>query len=184
MASLQLGKWQKISKLHITGPLWEESTGDQWIPSQRARNMEAVSMPWRHNDFTPFLNMDAKGTGFCNSLSQEMRTCMIYIQSSAVITRSNISRFYTQRCTESCRRRIRLENHNRNPAYLALMGELWGVCCEEIGENWPRYNGTALYMKLLWCWIYFIKIHLHIPSFLNTDMVQVVYIFPGKISTR
>ena len=27
-----------------------------------------------------------------------------------------------------------------------LMGELWGVCCRDIGENWPRYNGTALYM--------------------------------------
>ena len=29
--------------------------------------------------------------------------------------------------------------------YLALMGELWGVCCEDIEENWPCYNGTALY---------------------------------------
>ena len=34
--------------------------------------------------------------------------------------------------------------------YLALMGELWGVCCcEEFGENWPRYNGTALYFVVL-----------------------------------
>ena len=24
-------------------------------------------------------------------------------------------------------------------------GDLWGVHCEEFGENWPRYNGTALY---------------------------------------
>ena len=31
--------------------------------------------------------------------------------------------------------------------YLALTGELWGVCCEELGENWPRYNGTALYFQ-------------------------------------
>ena len=29
--------------------------------------------------------------------------------------------------------------------YLALTGELWGVYCEDLGENWPRYNGTALY---------------------------------------
>ena len=29
--------------------------------------------------------------------------------------------------------------------YLALTGELWGVHCEELSENWPRYNGTALY---------------------------------------
>ena len=31
--------------------------------------------------------------------------------------------------------------------YLALMGELWVVFCEDFGENWPRYNGTALYLK-------------------------------------
>ena len=29
--------------------------------------------------------------------------------------------------------------------YLALTGELWSVYCEDLGENWPRYNGTALY---------------------------------------
>ena len=25
------------------------------------------------------------------------------------------------------------------------MGELWGVFCEDLGENWMRYNGTAVY---------------------------------------
>ena len=34
----------------------------------------------------------------------------------------------------------------RDTPYLALTGELWGVYCEDLGENWPRYNGTALYM--------------------------------------
>ena len=29
--------------------------------------------------------------------------------------------------------------------YLALTGELWGVNYENFEENWPRYNGTALY---------------------------------------
>ena len=29
--------------------------------------------------------------------------------------------------------------------YLALTGELWGVFSEYFLENWPRYNGTALY---------------------------------------
>ena len=33
----------------------------------------------------------------------------------------------------------------KDTPYLALTGELWGVFCEEFGENWPRYNGTALY---------------------------------------
>ena len=30
--------------------------------------------------------------------------------------------------------------------YLALMGEIWGVYCDEIAENVSRYNGTALYL--------------------------------------
>ena len=29
--------------------------------------------------------------------------------------------------------------------YVALTGELCGVCCEDLGENWPHYNDTALY---------------------------------------
>ena len=28
----------------------------------------------------------------------------------------------------------------------ALTGELWGVYYENFEENWPRYNGTALYL--------------------------------------
>ena len=30
-----------------------------------------------------------------------------------------------------------------------LMGELCGVYYENFEENWPRYNGTALYMDIL-----------------------------------
>ena len=29
--------------------------------------------------------------------------------------------------------------------YLAREGEIWGVYCDEIAENLPRYNGIALY---------------------------------------
>ena len=29
--------------------------------------------------------------------------------------------------------------------YFALTVELWGVYCEDFGENWPCYNSTALY---------------------------------------
>ena len=35
--------------------------------------------------------------------------------------------------------------------YLTLTGELWGVFCENFGENWLRYNGTALYLHFLSC---------------------------------
>ena len=27
-----------------------------------------------------------------------------------------------------------------------LPGELWGFYCGDLGKNWPRYNGTALYV--------------------------------------
>ena len=30
--------------------------------------------------------------------------------------------------------------------YLALRGELRDVFCEDMGENWLNYNGTALYI--------------------------------------
>ena len=36
----------KTSKLHLTGPLWEEFISDRWI---RSRNLEGVSMTWRHH---------------------------------------------------------------------------------------------------------------------------------------
>ena len=35
----------------------------------------------------------------------------------------------------------------KNNPYLALVGELWGVFCEYLWENWPHYNGTALYYE-------------------------------------
>ena len=34
----------------------------------------------------------------------------------------------------------------KDTPYLALTGELWGVFCEYLWENQPRYNGTALYL--------------------------------------
>ena len=35
--------------------------------------------------------------------------------------------------------------------YLTRMGELLGVCCEEIGANWLHYNSTALYIVVELC---------------------------------
>ena len=36
----------------------------------------------------------------------------------------------------------------KDTPYHALTGELWCVCCGDCGENWPRYNGTALYEQV------------------------------------
>ena len=35
-------------------------------------------------------------------------------------------------------------------SYLTLSGKLWGVCCEDFGENqqgYNGYNGTTLYLS-------------------------------------
>ena len=41
-----------------------------------------------------------------------------------------------------------LKNTTDTP-YLTLTGQLWGVCYEDIGENWLLYNGTALYFSIV-----------------------------------
>ena len=68
------------------------------------------------------------------------------IQSSAVITRFNIVRYYINEYRNWSRIWIRRWIHKDTP-YLALTGEIWGVFCGYLWENWPRYNGTALYLK-------------------------------------
>ena len=74
------------------------------------------------------------------------------VQSSAIITRSNLSRYYTRHCHNSGRRSdIRI---TRNIPYLALTGELWGVYCEDFCENWPRYNGNAFYIVYVFWWYF------------------------------
>ena len=39
------------SKVCITGLLWRESTGNQWIPLTSASNVEDVSISWRHHKY-------------------------------------------------------------------------------------------------------------------------------------
>ena len=31
--------------------------------------------------------------------------------------------------------------------HVALMGELWGVCCDDVRKNYLRYNGKSLYLS-------------------------------------
>ena len=35
--------------------------------------------------------------------------------------------------------------NSQNTVHLALRGDLWRVYCEDLGENWPRYNGITLW---------------------------------------
>ena len=69
------------------------------------------------------------------------------IQSSAVITRSNLSRYYIRHCDSSGRNWIRYLNHSRHPIPRPHERAM-GVYFEDLGENWARYNGTALYKQI------------------------------------
>ena len=39
-------------------------------------------------------------------------------------------------------------NITTNTPHLTLMGELWGVICEDLGKNWPHQDGAALYVHI------------------------------------
>ena len=68
------------------------------------------------------------------------------IQLSAIIARTNITWFciwYNNDWGKIC---IRGYIHKRHPI-ACLSGKLLGVFCEDLGENLPRYSGTALYME-------------------------------------
>ena len=67
-----------------------------------------------------------------------------HMQSSAVITRSNIVTYNMIYYRNWGRLSIDAGSTKDTP-YLALMAELWGVFCEYLWENWQCYNDTARY---------------------------------------
>ena len=56
-----------------------------------------------------------------------------FVPSSAVITRSNIARYFIQHCFDWITIKIECQITNYIP-YIALTGELWGVFCEDSVE--------------------------------------------------
>ena len=82
----------------------------------------------------------------------------------------------------SSRTKIRFE-FIKGTLYLALMGELWGVYCEDLRENWLCYNGTTLYHNPKSLTGFFVfggfilshRLHLKIPNFLLYQMFKQVW---------
>ena len=68
-----------------------------------------------------------------------------HIQSSAVITRANITSFSIWYYNEF--KYASDVIFTEDTPYLALTGELRGVFCKDFGKNWPRFNDTALYIE-------------------------------------
>ena len=74
--------------------------------------------------------------------------CGLQIESSAIITWSNLSGYYMRQCNNRCRKWVRHYNHNRHPIPRPH-GRAMGRLLWEFGENWPCYNGTALYWEIV-----------------------------------
>ena len=70
------------------------------------------------------------------------------VQSSAVIARSNITWYCIHHCSDWDKVQITIWYHKKYIPYLALTGELWGVFCKNLGENWSGYNDTAVYTAM------------------------------------
>ena len=123
----------------VTGPLWGEPTGHRWTLLTKASDAELWCFLWSAPEQTVI--WDAITLIMTSQWGKKYGGC---IQSSAIITRSNLSRYYTRHCDYSKKRKSNFKLKTATP-YLALTGELWGVYYENFEENWPRYNGTVLY---------------------------------------
>ena len=85
------------------------------------------------------------------------------VQSGAVVTRSSLSQIYTQHCTDSSRTEFILEN-TIGTKFLALKGEIWVVCCENLKKidrvmavphcfnPFPFDFGALLWVVIIWCY--------------------------------
>ena len=71
-------------------------------------------------------------------------TSLFPAQSSAVITRSNIVRYYINNYRTCARISISYWIHKRHPIHRP---NGWAMRCL-LWENWPRYNGTTLYQVI------------------------------------
>ena len=57
----------------------------------------------------------------------------------------HFERVYRRLVINSWIERVKTEyKFNQYAQFCSLTGELWGVYCEYLLENWPRYNGIAL----------------------------------------
>ena len=87
---------------------------------------------------------EIKYVGQCDEgLKMKSNCCLVNIQCSAIITRYNMSWCYNMAITAA-------KHHSdfeltKDTPYLALRGEIWGICCEHYADNWLRYNGITLY---------------------------------------
>ena len=71
--------------------------------------------------------------------------CLLWIQSSAVITLFNIMSYSMQYCSGPRIIQVIVRTHKRHPIARPHGRKLWGVYCKDFWENSQSYNSTALY---------------------------------------
>ena len=62
----------------------------------------------------------------------------------------------------------------KDTPYLALTGELWCIFCENFGENWLRYNGTALFFPDLFRQVIILLSIIFTISFLCAETLECI----------
>ena len=69
----------------------------------------------------------------------------IWINTSCEFIMNDCITTTKQSTTKPCAYFLGYTVFTKDTPYLALTGNIWGVFCKDLGENWPRYNSTALY---------------------------------------
>ena len=115
------------------------------------------------------------GEGAGCRLLYQYSSWLRYIQTTAVITQSNIVHISLTITRTEAKYQLQTGSPKYTP-YLALTGEPWGIFCDYLWENWQRYNSTTLnvdiftklecYLLPCWC-LWIIKVIINITVTVN-----------------
>ena len=160
------------------------------FPSRSAPRHEATLFRLHRRQLKPnkhisynvrLLRTISQWTSFCVLMMIQY----IYKQSSAVITRSNIVRYYIDNYKSWVGISIRCWIHKYHPIPRPK-GWAMGCFCDYSWEKWPRYNGTTLYVNIGaaavgFAHIWFIWPNVKVvlkwqsPNWLYQNYVQMIY---------
>ena len=180
----------------VTGHLCGEFTGPRWIPAQRpvTRNFFSLICVWingwvnnckagdlrryrAHYDVTvmDFADLHKEGAS-----KMGHNGVALIIKTKArrwILQHTSECRYYALQCNASSRMWIIFCTHKRHPISRPH-GRTITVCCENIGENRLRYNGTALYFDITSSYVAEPRILIVIPWPIVTTPPQVVIRIP------
>ena len=139
--------WQEGNSV-ISNSVWRRCITFRGKPSSQAaaviRRWSAVSwliLQWCHRLVIqmPSMKISQRDWSDCSAIHSQ-----VTLQLSPIYHNIKYSTAITVAESES---NLRITT---DTPYLTIKGELWVVDCEEFGENWLHYNGTALYSAGCW----------------------------------